>query len=143
MSDAAETSGGGADALRLQIESGLRAAERERRRRLWLGAGGALLGLALLLNLLVLIAPGSVGLARSSEVDGLRDDVLREVSAATAAQQAQAQETLDAARAAARDAARPDAASAAVPGICATLAELGDWSFVGGSAPQRECPTGP
>ncbi|MGD9572907.1 MAG: hypothetical protein AB7V62_13540 [Thermoleophilia bacterium] len=129
------TTGAPSDALRAQIELGLAQEARERRTRMWLTAAGALIGVSLLLNLLVLVFPGAVGLSSASQLDTVRDDVQREVAAAGAAQRVEAEAILAETRAAAAAAARPAPALAAVPGICATIAQLGDWSFVNGTAP--------
>jgi len=135
------TAGEGVDALRLQIESGLRAAEAERRRRIGLMIAGAALALSLIINVIVLFAPGSVGLASGSQIDGLRSELRAEIAATGVAQQVEAARLMAATLEAVRDAARPDAASAALPVVCATLAELGDWSFTSGRAPAQRCPT--
>ncbi len=130
------------DAMRAQIELGLAQEARERRTRLWLTAAGVAIGVSLLLNLLVLMFPGVVGLASESQVDQVRDDIQREVAAAGAAQREQAEALLADTRAAAAQSARPSPALAAVPGICATIAELGEWSFMDGTAPElpKGCP---
>lgn len=139
--DTPDIAGGGVDVLRLQIESGLRAAEAERRRRIGLMVAGAALAVSLIINVIVLLAPGSVGLASESQLDGVRSELRAEIAAAGTAQQAEAARLTAATREAVRDAARPDAASAALPVVCATLAELGDWSFTSGRAPAQRCPT--
>ncbi len=139
MDDQSVMPPGAVDALRIQIRSDLEREARERRTRHWLTAAGVLLGISLLMNVLVMVAPGAVGLASSSDVD--------EVSAAVAAQaearEAESQAMLAEARVVARRAVDEAPVLTSVPGICATIAELGDWSFASGEAPARECPTEP
>jgi hypothetical protein len=127
------------DALRIQIRSDLEREARERRTRHWLTAAGALLGISLLMNVLVMVAPGAVGLASSADVD----EVGAAVAAEARAREAGAAATVAEARAAARQAVSAAPVLTAVPGICATISELGDWSFASGEAPARECPTAP
>lgn len=127
------------DALRIQIRSDLEREARERRTRNWLTAAGVLLGVSLLLNVLVLAAPGAVGLASSSDVDA----VSAAVTAQTEAREAESLAMVAEARTVARRAVATAPALVAIPEICATISELGDWSFLSGTAPTTGCPTEP
>jgi hypothetical protein len=125
--------GAGTDALRMQIEAELRAEARERHRRLWMIGGGVLLAISLGLNLLILAWPGAVGIASRADVRAVR----AEAAASGAAQAESAREAREAALATERRSAQ---AVAALPVICATLTELGDWSFLSGEKPALTCP---
>lgn len=136
MRDAMVAPGGNTDALRMQIEAELRAEARERHRRWWMIGGGVLLAISLALNLLILAWPGAVGIASGADVRAIR----AEAAAGAAAQAQSAREARAAALVAARRSAQAGSAAAAVPVICATLTELGDWSFLSGEKPDLACP---
>jgi uncharacterized membrane protein (UPF0136 family) len=139
MSTAPGMSGATVDALRMQIETELRAESRRRRLRVAMAAAALLLLASLVLNLIVLTAPGAVGLASAGELDGVR----QQATATAAAADQRAEETLALTQAATRRAARADAAARPVPAICTALAGVGAWSYVSGQAPALGCPSPP
>lgn len=129
MTTAPGLSGASIDALRNQIENELRQESRRRRLRLALVLGAVALVASLVLNLLVIAFPATVGIATADQVEAAREEI--------AATDLRVEETAALTQTAARQASQ---ATQTVPVICSTLAELGDWSFVGGEAPATTCP---
>ena len=127
------TAAGTDDALRLQIELGLEDDRRRRRNRRMMILAGAALVFSLALNVIVLTAPGQMGLATRAEVDRVGVAVRSELAGARDAQSAAlAAATTRVKRAQVR-------VAGSLPAICATLDKLGDWSFNSGTAPLEPC----
>lgn len=133
MTTAPGMSGASIEALRTQIENELREQSRRHRLRVALTLAAIALVASLVLNVLVIAAPGMVGLASADDLEAARD----EIAATTAAADARLEEAATQTRVAARRAAE---ATRAVPVICSTLEEIGGWSFLSGEAPEVTCP---
>ena len=127
------------DPLRRQVESALADAARPRqgpRNRVVRTLAGVLLVFSAVVGLLVLAAPGALGLASEGDVDALRDRVTtleatREADAANVGTRAALDERLTALE---------GRTAIALPAVCATLGALGDWSYLSGAAPVPVCP---
>jgi hypothetical protein len=135
MTTAAGMSGATVDALRMQIETELRAESRRRRLRIAMVAAAVLLLASLALNVIALTAPRAVGLAAGGEVDALRESVV--------AADRRAGEALALGQAATRRAAGAAGAAEPVAAMCTALADVAAWAYTSGEVPALECPTPP
>jgi len=127
------------DPLRRQVESALADAARPPEgspNRVVLAVAAGLLVFSLIISLLVLAAPGALGLASEADVEALQDRV-------TALEASRAADAANVAAAAAfneRVTGLERRTSVALPAICETLGALGDWSYLTGAAPDPVCP---
>lgn len=127
------------DPLRRRLETALADAARphERPRNpVLLAVAGGLLVFSVIISLLVLASPGTLGLASASDVEALQD----RVTALEATPPPATQDVAATAALRARLGALEKKTTVAFPGICATLGALGDWSYLSGHAPARVCP---
>lgn len=122
--------------LRNQIEAALRAEgarRREARRRVTLlGAACAALAASLVLSLLVVTAPGLLGLTSKSAIDRVE----REIAALREARTSDVAQTADLIQRVGRV---ERGVTATLPVICATLGGLGAWAYQTGTPPPNPC----
>lgn len=126
------------DPLRRQVEAALAGSApppAAQATRPWLVVVAGALGLSVLINLLVLFAPGVLGLAPSSDVDVLRDRI------AALEQPVPDDGTTTALEAATARLERLERrVDVALPALCTALGGLGDWSWQTGARPEPLCP---
>ncbi len=122
--------------LRNQIEAALRAEgvrRREARRRVTLlGLACAALAASLVLNLLVVTAPGLLGLTSRTAIDRVE----REVAGLREARTSDIAQTADLIQRVGRVERN---VTGTLPAICATLGGLGAWAYQSGTPPPNPC----